>query len=146
MKFFLWACLAVAPLAHAVEKKPVEKTYGDVTITEVGTVYDGDTFFVNIENWPAIAGEHIGVRVKGVDTPEMKGTCEREVRLARRAKQFTVNFLRNAKAIQLRNLTRDKYFRIVADVYGDGKSLSQELIKNDLGYTYHGATKKSWCN
>lgn len=161
MKFFLWAWLAAAPFVQAVEKNqaeinPVEinqiginraaKTYGDITITEVGTVYDGDTFFVSIKNWPAIAGEHIGVRVNGVDTPEMKGKCERETRLARQAKQFTVSFLRKAKTIQLKNLARDKYFRIVADVYADGKSLAQELIKRDLGYEYYGASKQSWCD
>src|SRR6187402_2178366 len=149
MKFLLWAWLAVAPFAQAVakqviEKPPLAKTYGDITVSEVGTVYDGDTFSVSIEGWPAIVGQHIGVRVNGVDTPEMRGQCEREVRLARQAKQFTVSFLRNAKAIQLKNLARDKYFRIVADVYVDGKSLSQELIKNDLGYQYFGATKQSW--
>ncbi len=122
-----------------------EKHYGDVVISEVGTVYDGDTFYANVKEWPPIVGEHIGVRVNGVDTPEMKGDCPREIALARKAKQFTVTFLRSAKTIQLKRISRDKYFRIDADVYANGKSLADELIKAGLGYEYHGGTKKSWC-
>lgn len=140
MKFILLAFVLLSPFTQAVEK-----TYGDVSITEVGTIYDGDTFYVSIRDWPAIVGEHIAVRVNGVDTPEMKGDCTKEIKLAREAKQFTVNFLRNAKSIELKNIARDKYFRIDADVYADGKNLAEELIKHGLGYEYHGATKKSWC-
>lgn len=132
--------LLSAPLMAA------EKQYGDIAISDVSTIYDGDTFYVSIKDWPAIVGDHIAVRVNGVDTPEMKGSCDKEIQLARKAKQFTVDFLRNSKKIELRNIARDKYFRIDADVYGDGKNLAQELIKNGLGYDYHGATKQSWCN
>jgi micrococcal nuclease len=84
-------------------------------------------------------------QLKGVDTPEMKGGCEQEIQLARKAKQFTVSFLRNSKKIELRNITRDKYFRIDSDVFGDGKYLAQELIKNGLGRKYFGSTKSNWC-
>ena len=140
MKVFLLAIFLFSPFAQALEK-----TYGDVTITDVGTIYDGDTFYVNIHDWPAIVGEHIAVRVNGVDSPEMKGKCKKEIKLAREAKQFTVAFLRNATSIQLKNIARDKYFRIDADVYADGKNLAEELIKNGLGYESHGTTKKSWC-
>lgn len=140
MKKLLLVASLLSPLVHAVEK-----TYGDVTVAEVGTIYDGDTFYVTIHDWPKIVGEHIAVRVNGVDTPEMKGECKKEIKLAREAKQFTVAFLRKANSIQLKNMARDKYFRIDADVYVDGKSLAEELIRNGLGYEYYGATKKNWC-
>ena len=54
--------------------------------------------------------------------------------------------LRAGKRIELRPLRRDKYFRVLADVYVDGKSLSQSLIKAGLGREYHGGKKGSWCN
>jgi micrococcal nuclease len=140
MRKLLLVLLLLTPIAYAGEKH-----YGSAVIGEVGTIYDGDTFYVNIKDWPSIVGEHIAIRVNGVDTPEMKGSCEKEIQLARKAKQFTVDFLRNSKKLELRNIARDKYFRIDADVYGDGKNLAAELIKNGLGYEYHGATKQSWC-
>ena len=140
MKIILSLLILLSPLAIAGEKH-----YGDAVISEIGTIYDGDTFYVNIKDWPPIVGDHIAVRVNGVDTPEMKGSCDKEIQLARKAKQFTVDFLRNSKKLELRNIARDKYFRIDADVYGDGKNLADELIKSGLGYEYHGATKQSWC-
>ena len=41
------------------------------------------------------------MRVAGIDAAEMRGKCEKEKRLAREAKQFTVSFLRGAKTIEL---------------------------------------------
>ncbi len=122
-----------------------EKTYGDVRVSEVSTIYDGDTFYVNINTWPPIVGSHIAVRVNGVDTPEIKGNCTQEIQLARKAKQFTVRFLRNARSIQLKNIMRDKYFRIDADVYADGKNLAKALIKSGFAVEYDGKKKRNWC-
>lgn len=141
MKFLIPFIFLLSPIASYGETH-----YGDAVVSEVSTIYDGDTFFANIKDWPPIVGEHIGVRVNGVDTPEMKGDCDQEIKLARKAKQFTAGFLRSAKKVELRRISRDKYFRIDAEVYGDGKSLAIELIKNGLGYEYRGDTKKSWCN
>jgi endonuclease YncB( thermonuclease family) len=47
--------------------------------------------------------------------------------------------------LELRNIQRGKYFRIVAEVYVDGKSLTESLIAAGLGYRYHGGKKKAWC-
>ena len=42
-------------------------------------------------------------------------------------------------------MQRGKYFRIVADVYYDGKSLADVLLKNNLAVRYDGETKtKDW--
>lgn len=121
-------------------------TYGAIVIDEVTSVYDGDTFTVNIKNYPPISGERVSVRINGIDAPELKGKCNKEIILARKAKQITVCMLRNAKVVELRNMQRDKYFRIVADVYTDNKSIAESLIKNNLAVIYNGGTKtKNWC-
>jgi micrococcal nuclease len=123
-----------------------DKTYGSVTIAEVTSIYDGDTFRANIPDYPPIIGQHMGIRINGVDTPEMRGKCEQEKVLARMAKQYTVTALRNAKTIELRNMQRGKYFRIVADVYADGQSLGEGLVREGLAVVYDGGKKgKDWC-
>lgn len=137
---FLLVCFAIVSFAK------VNKDYGSVEVNEVTSIYDGDTFRVNIESFPDIVGQKMAIRVNGVDTPEMKGKCKKEIELARAAKKFTVNFLRNSKRVELRNMQRGKYFRIVADVYGDNISLAELLIKNDLAVPYFGNKKiKDWC-
>lgn len=122
-----------------------DKNFGTIVVDEVTSVYDGDTFRVNILGWPGIIGERIPVRLNGVDTPELKGKCKEEILLARKAKKVTVDFLRSAKNIEFRNLKRGKYFRVVADVYGDDKSLADRLLFLGLAYKYLGGKKRSWC-
>jgi len=120
--------------------------YNDVIVSEVVNIYDGDSFTVNVNSWPDIVGYRIGIRVNGVDTPEMRAKCPQEKVLARQAKQFTVDMLRGGKVVKLRNLQRGKYFRVIADVYVDEKSLTRALIENNLGYEYHGGTRRGWCD
>lgn len=123
-----------------------DKTYGSVVIAEVTSIYDGDTFRANIPDYPPIIGQHMGIRINGVDTPEMRGKCEQEKLLARKAKQYTVTKLRNAKMIELRNMQRGKYFRVVADVYADDQSVGEGLVREGLAVVYDGGKKvKDWC-
>lgn len=144
MKIILCLLLLGASLSSALLSAK-EKNYGDAQVSTVSTVYDGDTFYVTINSWPAIIGNRIAVRVKGIDTPEMKGKCTKEIQSARKAKKFTVDFLRNAKSIQLKNMTRDKYFRINADIYADNKNLAEALVNNGLAVEYEGKKKQNWC-
>jgi len=120
--------------------------YGTVTVSKVISVYDGDTFRVNIDSLPALVGKNIPIRLKGVDTPEIQGKCQYERNLALKARDFVRNKLANAKEIRLQELQRGKYFRIVADVIVDGMSLEKELLENELAYKYSGGKKSSWCN
>ena len=55
-----------------------QKDYGSVEVKEVTSIYDGDTFRVNIKDYPALIGERISIRVGGIDTPEVRGKCEQE--------------------------------------------------------------------
>lgn len=109
--------------------------------------YDADTITFDIPNVHPLIGRNISVRVNGVDAPEIrtKNSCEKEK--ARNAKKLVTNLLKNGKRIDLINIKKGKYFRIVADVIIDGKSLNMYLIKNGLAYSYDGGKKKKidWC-
>ena len=55
-----------------------------------------------------------------------------------------VKRLREGKVIELRNMKRGKYFRIVAEVWIDGKSQGEELIELGLAKAYDGGKKVRW--
>ena len=110
--------------------------------------YDGDTFTVNLPNSiPDIFSHEIPVRIRHIDTPEIKGNgkCEKEV--AQKAKEATTSLLKNAKVIDLEDIGRDKYFRILAVVKADGVSVGQYLLDHKLAVPYEGDTKQvvDWC-
>ena len=139
-KLFLIAlCIGVFSVQAAPE-------YGTVLVSRVISVYDGDTFRVDIDSLPPIVGKNIPIRLNGVDTPEIQGKCQYEKDLALKARDFVRKKLANAKEIKLTKLQRGKYFRVVADVMIDGVSLEQELLDNELAYKYTGGKKSSWCD
>jgi micrococcal nuclease len=129
-------------VAFSVQAAP---QYGTVTVSKVISVYDGDTFRVNIDSLPPIVGKNIAIRVNGVDTPEIRGKCQYEKNLALKARDFVRGKLANAKEIKLTNLQRGKYFRVIANVVVDGVNLEQELLDNKLAYRYDGGKKLNWC-
>ena len=142
MKFslsLLVLCLGVLSVQAAPE-------FGTVKVSRVISVYDGDTFRVDIDSLPPIVGKNIPITLNGVDTPEIQGKCQYEKDLALKARNFVRSKLANAKVIKLTNLQRGKYFRVVADVMIDGDSLERELLENKLAYKYTGGKKSSWCN
>ena len=132
----------VLALSISANAKP---QYGSLSVSKVNSVYDGDTFRVDIDVLPPIIGKNIAIRVNGVDTPEIRGKCQYENNLALEARDFVRDKLSNAKEIKLTNLQRGKYFRVVANVLVDGVSLEQELLDNELAYRYDGGKKLSWC-
>lgn len=109
--------------------------------------YDGDTIRFDIPSIHPLLGKKIAIRVNGVDTPEKrtKNLCEKQK--ARSAQKLVASIMKDSKRIDLKNIKRGKYFRIVADVIVDGRDLGAMLIKNKLAYPYFGKTKKkiNWC-
>ena len=120
--------------------------YGNFVGVEYVKNYDGDTITVNIKDVHPLIGSLISIRINGIDTPEMKSDCPNEKILAYNAKVLIEKFLKNGKVITLKNVNRDKYFRILADVYVDGINIANVLIKNKMAVPYNGGTKIDWCN
>jgi endonuclease YncB( thermonuclease family) len=121
-------------------------TYGNITVTEIRSIYDADTFKVSIPEWPDVIGKSISVRILGIDAPEMRGKCQSEKEAARAAKQYTVEKLRSAEIVELRGIQRGKYFRILADVYVDGDKLGEMLVKAGHARVYAGGKRGGWCD
>ena len=119
--------------------------YEDVKISKVISIYDGDTLRVNIDSFPDIVGKNIRIRIKGIDAPEIKGKCQTEIDLAIMARDYLRNAINQSSQIELRNIERGKYFRIVGELYIDGENISSNLIKKKLAYYYNGGKKRSWC-
>ena len=121
--------------------------YGNVIVSRVTNVYDGDTFRVDIDQWPALIGKNAPIRINNIDTPELRAKCENEKRLALLAKKFTQDKLQHGDIIELKRLNRGKYFRITADVFIDGESLAEGLLAAGFARVYSGTVKKqSWCH
>ncbi|MCG8563557.1 MAG: thermonuclease family protein [Desulfobacterales bacterium] len=119
-------------------------SYGNAHVSRVRSVYDGDTFRCDIDGWPPVAGVNISVRISGIDTPEKRGSSDRVKKLARAARDLTVRELGRAGEVELRNIRRGKYFRLLAEVYVDGRSLADILIGSGLAKVYDGGTKPAW--
>lgn len=116
----------------------------DIKINVINRVYDGDTFFVQLTDCrkPDIVCKDMGIRVSGVDTPEIKTSSEREKELALKAKSITESFLSNPKKIVLINCEKDKFFRIDCDVVNTkGVYLKDVLIQNKVAVPYYGDKK-----
>ncbi|USN48928.1 MAG: thermonuclease family protein [Pseudobdellovibrionaceae bacterium] len=109
--------------------------------------YDGDTVTFNIPGVHPLLGKNIAVRVDGIDTAEVKTKSHCEKQAARMARRLVANVLGRAKRIDLKNIKRGKYFRVVADVVYDGQNLKDILVKNRLAYKYDGGRKPAmdWC-
>ena len=122
------------------------KSFGDYQGAIYLQNYDGDTIRFDLPKYPPIAGDDIRVRVNGIDTPEIKGKCEKESYDAKQAKEMVADILKDAEQIVLRNMERGKYFRIAADVIVDGESLGDMLVEAGMAVRYDGGKKThKWC-
>lgn len=147
MKRIICAMLFLGSLSGLAQAESLkDKVYGNVVVDEVTSIYDADTFRVNIKSWPDVVGYRMAIRVNGVDAPEIRGKCQTEKDAAMIAKQFTVSALRGAKKIELNNIRRGKFFRLIADVYVDGRNLADMMIGEGIARPYHGGTRLGWCD
>lgn len=119
----------------------------NVYIYKVTKVIDGDTFEIETENQSLLIQElGLKIRVSGIDTPEMKGKCNKEKELAQKAKKIASILILN-KDVKLSNVKWDKFGgRIDATVEIGDINLAQTLINNKLAVEYNGEKKsKNWC-
>lgn len=117
------------------------------TPATVDYIFDGDTFaaYVNLEDDINIS---VRVRLINVDTPEIHGACDSEIRAALRAKERLAQLIPVGSVVELSRIKDDKYLgRIDAYVKtADGRDVGAVLISEKLGRPYSGGRRAGWCN
>ena len=113
----------------------------------VDYVYDGDTFaaVAHIDNNTNV---DVRVRLINIDTPEMNGKCESEIKRANAARNRLMQLVPRGTVVELKNIKDDKYIgRIDANVIlPDGRDVGNILIREKFGRAYNGGKRKSWCD
>ena len=97
----------------------------------IRSVYDGDSF-------------NVAFRLAHIDTPEIRGKCAREKRLAIQARDFTRAFFKANRKIDIKVVTIGKYGRPIVEVRSESGYLNQMLLEKQLARPYQGS-RSDWC-
>lgn len=104
-------------------------------------VYDGDTITIASKlpyrNSPMY---RFSVRLFGIDTAEMKAKDKDELEMAKLARDKLSEKILN-KTVILKDIRREKYGRLLANVYCDKICLNEWMLEKKLAVSYDGGTK-----
>jgi micrococcal nuclease len=113
----------------------------------VSHVVDGDTFhvFVTLRSGEIVRAP---LRIRGIDTPEMKGACEEEKYLAHQAANALAELLAGGDVL-VDTISTDKYERILARVLvqqnGARRDVADLLVSAGYARVYTGRKRAGWC-
>lgn len=113
----------------------------------VKRIVDGDTFIANVILADGIEVMSVSVRLRNVDTPELHGECDYEIRRAEYAKQRLGELIPVGSMIEIKNIKNDKYAgRIDANVYDlANRDVGMVLVRENVGRPYSGGKRQPWC-
>ena len=118
------------PYVHTIHKGKVVKVYDGDTITIASKLlYFADS---PIYRFP--------VRLRGIDSPEMRTKSPIEKELAQKAQQALYELI-FGKIVYLTDIGMDKYGRVLANVYLEQVNMSQWMLDNGHAVQYNGGTK-----
>jgi endonuclease YncB( thermonuclease family) len=106
---------------------------------------DGDTFEARVHLWPGL-DIMTRVRLRGIDAPELKAQCEKELRMAEAASDALQNLLAEGE-VTISNVGPDKYQgRVDADVATRRTpNVSDALLAGGFARAYDGGHRSGWC-
>ena len=110
----------------------------NIKTARVVSCYDGDTVTIGVKNTSGMY--KFPLRLRGIDTPEIKGGSESE----KKAAKFVRDKLRNkilGSIIRITDLSYDKYGRLLGQIYLDDIDISKWLLDNKYAVKYEGGTK-----
>lgn len=145
-RFFIFIALFCTLSLPATAARPRADVVAGPFNGEVIKVLDGDTLSVRVHVW---IGQQLvtDVRIKGIDTPELRGHCPAERAKAIAARDHVIALLKNGRVI-LRDIRLEKYAgRVLATVTAtDGTIIGDDLIARGLARAYGGEKRQGWCD
>lgn len=129
-------------------------THADKFTVKYVSCYDGDTCTVHLLNNAVTGvrvlpffGDSVKIRLAGIDTPEIRGKCAKEKRLAKKARDYLNYTLKKSNSIIIdidNNNKLDSLGRYLAVLYADDININNFMLAR--GYArvekkgYH-----NWC-
>jgi len=125
-----------------VEYKDTKPFVLPISCGKVIKVYDGDTITVASKLYQKKDAPvyRFQVRLNGIDSPEIKGGGEHEKELAKNSRN-ELSKLIMGKIVDLKNVSTEKYGRVLADVYYGNINVCDWMIENGHAVKYDGGTK-----
>ena len=111
---------------------------------DVVRTIDGDTFLARVRQRD---GRDLvaRIRLRGIDAPEMKASCQDELNKAEAATDALRNLLGQG-GVTIYNLGSEKYGRVLADV-GTRRTanVSAAMLAGGYARSYNGGHRDGWC-
>lgn len=135
--------VALCAIASTVSAKTINETV-DVTNCRV---YDGDTIYCDLPCDLSWRCDDIGIRIKGIDAPEVswRAKCPSELKRGVLAKTKLGEVVEYGEKVSIVNFKPNgAYGRIEADVMARGVNLAPYLLNNGFVRKSKGK-RESWC-
>jgi len=137
---------SVSPDVEITASIPTTAVFGrGIYPAEVLRISDGDTFEARVQVWPGIAITTL-VRLRGIDTPELKARCTEERIKAEAARAKLASILAEG-VVELSRVGLDKFGGRI-DAAASTRStpdVSAAILKAGLGRSYSGGRRDGWC-
>lgn len=111
---------------------------------DVVRTIDGDTFLARVHQRD---GRDLvaRIRLRGIDAPEMKASCQDELNKAEAATDALRNLLGQG-GVTIYNLGSEKYGRVLADVATKRTTnVSAAMLAGGYARSYNGGHRDGWC-
>ena len=132
--------MAAGALGLALGAPVAAQTY-PATVTRV---IDGDTVVATVTVWPGLTWRG-AVRLRGLDTPELRGRCPEERAAARAAREALVAQLDGA-TVTVQDPEHGLYAgRVVATLVAGDSAVAHALIAAGHARPYAGGRREGWC-
>lgn len=141
--------MAAALLCAGTAQAQLSVVTGPVEADVIRTV-DGDTLKLAVYAWTDEL-RLVDLRLRGVDTPEVRGACSYEKDLAQAAKRFTADLIaKSNNRVKLYvvgcNAAEGAGFgRCLSYVHAGGVDISKALIDAGLARQNFGEKRQPWC-
>jgi endonuclease YncB( thermonuclease family) len=140
------------PIPHATDRQSrdaeiILQQSGNPDIrqpVDVIRIIDGDTFLARVHQRD---GRDLvaRVRLRGIDAPEMKASCQQELDKAEAAAD-ALRALLGQGGVTIYNLGTEKYGRVLADVATKRTAnVSAMLVAGGYARSYNGGHRDGWC-
>jgi hypothetical protein len=146
---FAAACLSacfVGCIGPGLVSFPTDETARPLRVSAIHGCPRADTCTVSLADVPPPLGDHISIRLAGIDVPDSSSACKGERMLALDARRFMEKELSRGTRIQMTDVSRDEQFRLIGRLVVDGEDVGSQLLKRGLAVPHNGGPATAqWC-